>query len=112
MPKTINPKAEPSLPKSKLQTKARKSRQPSSSSEDPSSPKPDPSLDLNKDLVLQIVLAKLESSKTCDWYTLSQRLNQDGKQGLGKKKGEITGTELHNLYHNVSGVLLWEFSFD
>lgn len=65
---------------------------------------------MNKDLVRQIVLAKLESSKTCDWYTLSQILNQDGKQVWGKKKGEITGTKLHDLYHNVSRGLLWKFS--
>ncbi|KIR58666.1 hypothetical protein I314_05505 [Cryptococcus bacillisporus CA1873] len=117
MPKTIDRKAEPSLHKPKLQTKARKPRQPSSSSEDtsllPSSLKRDASLHLNKDLVLQIVLAKLESSKTCDWYTLSQRLDQDGKQVWGKKKVEITGTELHDLYHNrilpalKSGLALW-----
>lgn len=114
MPKTINRKAESSLHKPKLQTKARKPRQPSSSSEDtsllPSSLKRDASLHLNKDLVLQIALAKFQSSKTCDWYTLSQRLNQDEKQVWGKKKMEVTGTELHDLYHNVSRGLLWKFS--
>ncbi|WVO21937.1 uncharacterized protein IAS62_003257 [Cryptococcus decagattii] len=117
MPKTINRKAESSLHKPKLQTKARKPRQPSSSSEDtsllPSSLKRDASLHLNKDLVLQIALAKFQSSKTCDWYTLSQRLNQDEKQVWGKKKMEVTGTELHDLYHNrilpvlKSGFALW-----
>ncbi|OXC69823.1 hypothetical protein AYX13_01590 [Cryptococcus neoformans] len=103
MPKTTNPRAKPSLAKPRLQTKAKTSRQPSSSSADmsllPSSPKHDASLDLDKDLVHQIVLAKLQSSKTCDWHALSQKLNQDGKRGSGKKK-EITGTELHDLYHN------------
>lgn len=109
MPKTTNPRAKPSLAKPRLQTKAKTSRQPSSSSADmsllPSSPKHDALLDLDKDLVHQIVLAKLQSSKTCDWYALSQKLNQDGKRGWGKKK-EITGTELHDLYHNVSGGVL------
>ncbi|EAL22493.1 hypothetical protein CNBB3710 [Cryptococcus deneoformans B-3501A] len=117
MPKTTNPKAKPSLAKPKLQTKAKKSRQSSSSSADmsllPLSPKCDASLDLTKDLVLQIVLAKLQSSKTCDWYALSQKLNKDEKRGWEKKKGEITGTELHDLYHNrilpalKSGIALW-----
>lgn len=77
----------------------------------PSSPKHDASLDLDKDLVHQIVLAKLQSSKTCDWYALSQKLNQDGKRGSGKKK-EITGTELHDMDKRIlpalkSGIILW-----
>lgn len=60
-----------------------------------------PSLD--KHLVLQIVIAKLEASKTCDWFILSREV---GKKVGGKKGKEAwTGTELHDLYHSVCVVL-------
>ncbi|KAK4688234.1 hypothetical protein P7C73_g1877, partial [Tremellales sp. Uapishka_1] len=108
------------------------------------SPTPSPSPDiepkvesatvlLSKPLVLKIVLAKLEASQTCDWFKLSEVLNQGaavfraeggetgGKSsGRGKRKNkskdgekEYTGMELHELYHNQilpalkSGKALW-----
>jgi hypothetical protein len=91
----------------------------------PPSPRQRPSLD--KSLVLRILLAKLQASKTCDWYELSLKLNAEDDGGGGKeaaggkgsggkggkaakdkvekgkgKKGGISGADLHDLYHNVS----------
>jgi hypothetical protein len=79
-------------------------------------------LGLDKKLVLRILLAKLEGSKSCDWHELSLALaGQAGgdttfgvKGGAGKGRGKkateekakeakaISGTQLHDLYHNVS----------
>lgn len=108
---------------------------------------PSPSALLDKALVLQIVLAKLEACKTCDWHELSMKLGKyniagsgvgqggrgkkRGKGGKGKKKaskgkkgdlgdeaGEdetagspetgvgMSGTELYEMYHNVSVFIL------
>ncbi|GFZ46204.1 hypothetical protein JCM24511_04451 [Saitozyma sp. JCM 24511] len=87
---------------------------------------------LEKHLVLQIVLAKLESSKSCDWHELSLKLSgtsgraedeaKGGKKGTikarGKEKKDVTaqglsGTELREMYHNIilpslrAGRALW-----
>ena len=70
-------------------------------------PLPPPSL-LNKAFVLQIVLAKLEASKSFDWFTLAQKFGEEegGTSPKGKKKGKEgsvwSGAELHDLYHYVS----------
>lgn len=68
---------------------------------------------LDKGLVLRIIIAKLEASKTCDWFELSRNLAAEapadtpgkakGKAG-GKKKDKegkpgLSGSELHDLYH-------------
>ncbi|WVQ78023.1 hypothetical protein IAT38_000104 [Cryptococcus sp. DSM 104549] len=78
---------------------------------------------LDKDLVLRIILAKLEASKTCDWYELSLKLAEEGElspgravckaAGKGRGKGQeklgkkgrkseeaLSGAELFDLYHN------------
>lgn len=66
--------------------------------------------------MIQILVAKLDSSRSFDWYDLSQKLNSspagakvvgNGK-GKGKsKKGEegeggLSGTELREVYMDVS----------
>jgi hypothetical protein len=72
-----------------------------------------PTLIYDKDLILRMIIAKLESNKTCDWYELAIQLNEDGFGGVlgsakkakrGKKMSEdkVTGDELHELYHHVS----------
>ncbi|WVF72278.1 hypothetical protein IAT40_007090 [Kwoniella sp. CBS 6097] len=70
---------------------------------------------LDKQLVLAIIVAKLEASKECDWHALSQKIAasyKTGSSGGGKKggskgkngkaeegEGKINGTELYELYH-------------
>ncbi|WVQ71589.1 hypothetical protein IAR50_001129 [Cryptococcus sp. DSM 104548] len=133
MPKAPSSKAQakPALTKRKLPSKAAKkgSGDAASTTSNPFSPSSgDPtsfSLDLDKGLVLQIILAKLEANKTCDWYEMSQRFKAEGEVGVdkdgveggtagkgkgkggargkgkGKKRdGELSGTDLHDLYHN------------
>ncbi|TYJ57142.1 hypothetical protein B9479_002056 [Cryptococcus floricola] len=130
MPKAPSSKAQakPALTQRKLPSKAAKKGS-GDASPTPSSPSSsgDPtsfSLDLDKELVMKIILAKLEANKTCDWYQMSQRLKAEGEVGLdredlgdgvtgqgkgkgrgrgkGKQKGkrELSGTDLHDLYHN------------
>ncbi|KAK8869883.1 hypothetical protein IAR55_000451 [Kwoniella newhampshirensis] len=106
---------------------------------EPSSPRPgsnsdtatdDLTLNLDKDLVLKIIIAKLEASKTCDWHELSKTIGKIGhgvekkavssKGGKGKKSSEeesgFSGTELHELYHHTilpalrDGRALWQDS--
>ncbi|WVR05114.1 hypothetical protein IAU60_002126 [Kwoniella sp. DSM 27419] len=72
---------------------------------------------LDKDLVLKIILAKLEASKTCDWFVLSQRLDvpvpahAESKGSKGEEK--MSGNELRELYlHRIlpalkAGKALW-----
>lgn len=67
---------------------------------------------LDRALALDILVAKLEATKTCDWYALSQRLAAAAKEReeeeKAKRKAEkvkvkvLSGSELHDLYHNVS----------
>lgn len=76
---------------------------------------------LDKAFVLRLVIAKLEASKSCDWHELAQKLSggrkgDDSATTKGAKRGkaptaereekgvgsEWTGTELHDMYHNVS----------
>lgn len=91
-------------------------------------PSPPRTAVLDKNLVCRIILAKLDESKTCDWYALSQRLAAEdggngvktgiitkagtGKGGKGNAKGKngkngknsnngLSGSDLHDLYHNV-----------
>lgn len=75
------------------------------------SDKPKPRRKLDRALALEILIAKLESTKTCDWYALSQRLaapekerekEEKAKRKVEKSKKELSGSELHDLYHNVS----------
>jgi hypothetical protein len=55
---------------------------------------------LSKTLVLRMLLAKLEVSKTCDWHALSLQLAPPkGKRGSSKG---MSGSDLHEVYHNVS----------
>lgn len=75
-----------------------------------------PAINLDKDLVIRMIVAKLESSKNCDWYDLASQLNKDGlggRLGVGKKgkkgkkgttedKDKVTGDQLYELYHQVS----------
>jgi len=110
--------AAPKPKSTKSSTKARKALSPSPT---PSLDSPPAALGLDKALVLRIILAKLEASKTCDWYELSLKLNKDadgGKAGdakgkdkaKGRKKGSddehkgrgLSGSELYDLYHYVS----------
>ncbi|WVQ98660.1 hypothetical protein IAU59_005791 [Kwoniella sp. CBS 9459] len=87
---------------------------------------------LDKQLVLAIIVAKLEASKECDWHALSQTIGdrikatsspssasasggKKGKQGTGAGGGEgkMSGTELYELYHTTilpslkNGKALW-----
>jgi hypothetical protein len=78
---------------------------------------------LDKALVLQILVTKLEASRTCDWYGLALSLadtgaggeakaktkgkganGNGGGKGGGKKSEGLRGTELHDMYHNVNFV--------
>ena len=61
-----------------------------------SSPKKSPIFD--KALVLSIVLAKLEATKSCDWHDLAVKLSAGA--GRGSKKA-WSGTDLHGMYHDV-----------
>ncbi|RSH78312.1 uncharacterized protein EHS24_002781 [Apiotrichum porosum] len=90
-------------------------------------PSPPRTAVLDKNLVCRIILAKLDESKTCDWYALSQKLAAEdggngvktgiitkagtGKGGKGNAKGKngkngknsnnaLSGSDLHDLYHN------------
>lgn len=91
---------------------ATKSKPRSSAVSKPSKPPPVPKAPnpktrtLSKSLVLDIILAKLEYTKGCDWYELSQRLagEKAGKDNTKAKGGrkELSGSDLHDLYHNVS----------
>lgn len=63
--------------------------------------------------MVQILLARLESNKSFDWYDLSLQLNQgkaatkDRKKGgkkwkeEGEEEGALTGNELRNMYNEV-----------
>ncbi|OCF38494.1 hypothetical protein I317_07736 [Kwoniella heveanensis CBS 569] len=70
---------------------------------------------LDKQLVLSVILAKLEASKECDWHALSEKINAHAKPvakaSAGAKKGKSTksndesegrlnGSELYELYHS------------
>ena len=70
-----------------------------------------------KELFLQIVIAKLEDSKTCDWFELSKVINEkmqglkdaskpaNGVKYKKTKKGDVerwSGNELKELYQNVN----------
>ncbi|ORY33751.1 hypothetical protein BCR39DRAFT_556978 [Naematelia encephala] len=72
-----------------------------------------------KEIIIEILLAKLDSSKTFDWHDLSQRLapkeqsHTDMKRKNRSRKGDSnskkqkethldsrwTGTQLHDMYH-------------
>ncbi|WVN85264.1 uncharacterized protein L203_100409 [Cryptococcus depauperatus CBS 7841] len=52
----------------------------------------------NKALFFQVILAKLATSKTADWYLLSLELKEQGMRGMGKRS-EITGSDLWDIYH-------------
>ncbi|WWD15841.1 hypothetical protein CI109_100265 [Kwoniella shandongensis] len=85
-------------------------------------------LNVDKELVLKIIVAKLEASKSCDWHELSKKIGKFGTGGIvskgkiakGKKgvdeEGGLSGTELHDLYHNTilpalrNGRALWRDS--
>lgn len=71
MPKAAVIKGRPGA--SAATTKARR-RRASPSPSDAADRDPKRSLDLNKSLVLDIILAKLDSSNTFDWFTLAQKL--------------------------------------
>ena len=67
---------------------------------------------LSKDLVLRVIIAKLDSSKICDWHELSLDLGTLGKTiektVKGKQEKSLiawSGSELHEIYHNVSHIL-------
>ena len=64
---------------------------------------------LSKDLVLRVIIAKLEPYKICDWHELSLNLGTMGKTIEKTAKGNKvkrlfawSGTELHEIYYNVS----------
>lgn len=108
-----------SRPRAKSISKPHTRPAPPSTSPSLSSSDTPPALTLDKHLVLQIILAKLESSKSCDWHELSLKLSgtsghaeneaKGGKKGTIKAKGKgrkevaqgLTGTELREMYHNV-----------
>ena len=87
-------------PKPKVEPKAKAKAEPSRATSPPAQ------LQLDKSLVLKIIVAKLEATKTADWHALSVSLAaSEGKTKGGKKKaaaGEMTGTQIHSMYHNVS----------
>lgn len=77
--------------------------------QDPKNPKTaikDSAHSLTKDFVLQLILTKLEASKTCDWHELSLKLGTEGKDMVKVSQGKTaegwTGSELYDFYHNVS----------
>ncbi|BEJ14362.1 hypothetical protein CspHIS471_0401290 [Cutaneotrichosporon sp. HIS471] len=81
-------------PKPKLPTKPR-----SSMNKPPPPVKGPKTRTISKSLVLQMLLVKLADSKTCDWHALSLRLAPP-KSKRGKVKAGISGSDLHELYHN------------
>ncbi|BEI83528.1 hypothetical protein CcaverHIS002_0401320 [Cutaneotrichosporon cavernicola] len=83
------PKLKPKLP-----TKPR-----SSTNKPPPPVKGPKTRTISKSLVLQMLLVKLADSKTCDWHALSLRLAPP-KSKRGKVKAGISGSDLHELYHN------------
>ncbi|CAK9786940.1 hypothetical protein CC85DRAFT_319557 [Cutaneotrichosporon oleaginosum] len=68
---------------------------------------------VKKSLVLQMLLTKLEASKTADWHALSLRLSPSSGNSKTEAKG-LSGSDLHELYHNFvlpglkAGRALWE----
>jgi hypothetical protein len=67
-----------------------------------------PSATFNKDMVLQIIIAKMEGSRGCDWFELSKSLGwtiEGEKKGKkGKIGGAMSGNELRDTYYEVSHV--------
>jgi hypothetical protein len=71
-----------------------------------------PSATLSKDLVLRIIIAKMEGSKQCDWYDLSMKLGWSGEgsatkvNGKKRKEGEaLNGNDIRELYYRVGFTL-------
>ncbi|KAL7422262.1 hypothetical protein Q5752_002908 [Cryptotrichosporon argae] len=93
----------------------------------PPTPAPAPLPGAEKAVVLAILLAKLEDSKTCDWFGLAQSLGGGGgggggakdKGGKGKGQGRKvegegwSGNELRQMYQSTilpalrAGTALW-----
>ncbi|RSH91277.1 hypothetical protein EHS25_009576 [Saitozyma podzolica] len=122
----------PSKPTTYSRLPAKSSKHYAKPTPPPSSSTTPPALTLDKHLVLQIILAKLESSKSCDWHELSLKLSgtsgyakegaKGGKKGAIKAKARekkdvaaqgLSGTELREMYHDIilpslrSGRALW-----
>jgi hypothetical protein len=110
----------PSKPTTYSRLPAKSSKHDAKPTPPPSSSTTPPALTLDKHLVLQIILAKLESSKSCDWHELSLKLSgtsgyakegaKGGKKGAIKAKARekkdvaaqgLSGTELREMYHDV-----------
>lgn len=84
MPKATEAKGRPAA--SPLTSRARRRRD-SPSPSDSTDRDPKPSLELDKSLVLEILVAKLDGSKAFDWFTLAQKL---GSQDTSTADGVAT----------------------
>lgn len=93
-------------PKPKPKPAPKPKAQPKAKAEPARATSPLPPAQLDKSLVLKIIVAKLEGSKTADWHALSQHLSSnENKPKGGKKKAastDLTGNQIHSMYHNVS----------
>ena len=115
MPRATAPKATKAIPSAttKPTKKPKHDPLPTPALSDTSFGTTTPSLVLPKDLLLQIVLSKLEGSKNCDWFELSKVVNSKlgagskadlgfGKKGKKNKEEGWTGPDLSELYQSVS----------